>query len=320
LQEENNPRIVKPSGDVATTLDPELSTLSPGAPAQDPQDNPAEHWDLVIEPKAHLLDLNLKEVWKYRDLLLLFVKRDFIAQYKQTILGPLWHVIQPIFTTIMFLLVFGKIANIPTDGIHPILFYMSGITIWNYFSSCITSTSSTFVANAGIFGKVYFPRLVIPLSSVLSNMVKFGIQFLLLVIMIAFYAFGGTPVHVGIPLLFIPVLVVMMAGLGLGLGIIISSLTTKYRDLTVLISFGVQLLMYATPVVYPLSFLKGKSYASWIQWNPLTPIVEAFRYALFGRGSFEVTGLLYSGGFIVVVLFIGLLIFSKVERTFMDTV
>ena len=275
---------------------------------------------MIIQPKAHLFDLNLKEVWRYRDLLLLFVKRDFIAQYKQTILGPLWHLIQPIFTTIMFLLVFGKIANIPTDGVHPILFYMSGITIWNYFSSCLNSTSATFVANAGIFGKVYFPRLVIPLSTVLSNMIKFGIQFLLLLAMMIFYSFKGTPVHFGITWLWIPVLMIMMAGLGLGLGIIISSLTTKYRDLTVLISFAVQLLMYATPIVYPLSFLKDKSYAKWITWNPLTPIIESFRYALFGKGSFDVASLLYSGGVIVVILFLGLLIFSKVERTFMDTV
>ncbi len=282
--------------------------------------NEHEHWDLVIEPRAHLLDLKLKEVWKYRDLLLLFVKRDFIAQYKQTILGPLWHVIQPIFTTIMFLLVFGKIANIPTGGIQPVLFYMSGITIWNYFSSCLTTTSNTFVANAGIFGKVYFPRLVIPLSNVLSNIVKFGIQFLLLLIMMVVYSFKGHPIHFGLTWFWIPVLILMMAGLGLGLGIIISSLTTKYRDLTVLIGFAVQLLMYATPVVYPLSFLKGKSYASWIQWNPLTPIVEAFRYALFGEGTFSAGSLLYSGGFIVIVLFAGLLIFSKVERSFMDTV
>ena len=279
-----------------------------------------EHWDLIIEPKAHLLDLKLKEVWKYRDLMLLFVKRDFVAQYKQTILGPLWHLIQPIFTTIMFLLVFGKIANIPTDGIHPILFYMSGITIWNYFSSCLTATSNTFVANAGIFGKVYFPRLVIPLSTVLSNIIKFGIQFLLLLAAMIFFAFKGTTLHFGFTWLWIPVLVLMMAGLGLGAGIIISSLTTKYRDLTVLITFAVQLLMYATPVAYPLSFLRGKSYAAWIQWNPLTPIIEAFRYALFGRGSFDATGLLYSGGCIILILFFGLLIFSKVERSFMDTV
>lgn len=275
---------------------------------------------MIIQPKAHLFDLNLKEVWRYRDLLFLFVKRDFIAQYKQTILGPLWHLIQPIFTTIMFLLVFGKIANIPTDGINPILFYMAGITIWNYFSSCLNSTSSTFVANAGIFGKVYFPRLVIPLSTVLSNMVKFGIQFLLLLAMMIFYSFKGFPIHFGIAWLWIPVILIMMAGLGLGLGIIISSLTTKYRDLTVLISFGVQLLMYATPIVYPLSFLKNKSYARWIEWNPLTPIVESWKYALFGKGSFDVTGLLYSSGVIIIILFVGLLIFSKVEKTFMDTV
>ena len=277
-------------------------------------------WDMIIRPKANLFDLNLKEVWKYRDLLVLFVKRDFVAQYKQTILGPLWHLIQPVFTTIMFLLIFGKIANIPTDGVNPVLFYMSGITIWNYFSSCLTSTSNTFVANAGIFGKVYFPRLVIPLSTVLSNIIKFGIQFLLLLVMMIFYSFKGYPIHIGIAWLWIPILLIMMAGLGLGLGIIISSLTTKYRDLTVLITFAVQLLMYITPIVYPLSFIKNKSYGKWIAWNPLTPIVESWKYALFGKGSFDIAGLLYSTGFIAVVLFVGLLIFSKVERTFMDTV
>ncbi|MGN6342145.1 MAG: ABC transporter permease [Ginsengibacter sp.] len=277
-------------------------------------------WDMIIRPKANLFDLNLKEVWKYRDLLVLFVKRDFIAQYKQTILGPLWHLIQPVFTILMYLLIFGKIANIPTDGVHPVLFYMSGIAIWTYFSSCLTSTSNTFVANAGIFGKVYFPRLVIPLSSVLSNIVKFGIQFLLLLAMMAFYSFKGYPIHFGISWLWIPVLLLMMAGLGLGLGIIISSLTTKYRDLTVLIGFAVQLLMYVTPIVYPLSFVKNKSYGKIIEWNPLTPIVESWKYALFGKGTFDVAGLLYSTGFIAVVLFLGLLIFSKVEKTFMDTV
>ena len=279
-----------------------------------------EHWDQIIEPKAKLLDLNLREVWRYRDLLWLFVKRDFTAQYKQTILGPLWHFIQPIFTTIVFLMVFGKIANIPTDGIEPVLFYMSGISIWNYFSSCLSATSNTFVANAGIFGKVYFPRLVIPLSTVISNIVKFGIQFLLLLAVMGWYGFKTGHFHFGVSWLLIPLLVMMMAGLGLGLGIIISSLTTKYRDFTVLIGFAVQLLMYATPVAYPLSFLKGKSYASWIAWNPLTPIVEAFRFALFGTGTVDTTGLLFSGSFIVIVLFFGMLIFSKVERSFMDTV
>jgi lipopolysaccharide transport system permease protein len=280
-----------------------------------------EDWDMVIEPKAHLFDLKLKEVWHYRDLLWLFVKRDFAAQYKQTILGPLWHFIQPIFTSLMFLLVFGKIANVPTDGIQPqFLFFLSGITIWNYFSSCLTATSNTFITNAAIFGKVYFPRLVIPLSTVMSNMIKFGIQFLLLFVLLVWYGIKNQHFHFGASWLLIPVLVLMMAALGLGLGIIISSLTTKYRDFTVLIGFAIQLLMYATPVPYPLSFLKTKSFASWIEWNPLTPIVESFRYALFGTGMLNIAGLLYSVIFIVAVLFFGLLIFSKVERTFMDTV
>ncbi|MBK8712911.1 MAG: ABC transporter permease [Niastella sp.] len=279
-----------------------------------------ENWDQVIVPKGKLLDLNLKEVWRYRDLLWLFVKRDFVAQYKQTILGPVWHFIQPIFTTLMFLFIFGKIANIPTDGIAAIPFYMSGITIWNYFSACLTATSATFVANAGIFGKVYFPRLVLPLSTVMSNIIKFGIQFLLLLSVMIYYGFKTGHFHFGISWLLIPLLVLMMAGMGLGLGIIISSLTTKYRDFTVLLGFAVQLLMYATPVAYPLSFLKDKSYAAWVAWNPLSPIVESFRYALFGTGTLDVAGLLYSGGFILVALFFGALLFNKVERTFMDTV
>ena len=279
-----------------------------------------EYWDLILEPKAAFFDVQLKEVWKYRDLLWLFVKRDFSAQYKQTILGPLWHLIQPLFTTLVFLLVFGKIANISTDGIEPVLFYMSGITIWNYFSACLTATSNTFVANAGIFGKVYFPRLVIPLSTVLSNIVKFGIQFSLLLAVMSWFGIKHNHFYVGTSWLLIPLLVLMMAGLGLGLGIIISSLTTKYRDFTVLISFAIQLLMYATPIAYPLSFLKNKSFAAWIAWNPLTPIVEAFRYALFKTGTVDTWGLVYSGGIIAILLLVGLLVFSKVERTFMDTV
>lgn len=283
-------------------------------------DKDTEHWDSIIQPKAKLLDLNLKEVWRYRDLLWLFVKRDFTAQYKQTVLGPLWHFIQPIFTTLMFLFIFGKVANIPTDGIEAIPFYMSGIAIWNYFSSCLAATSNTFVGNAGIFGKVYFPRLVTPLSTVMSNMVKFGIQFILLLAVLIFYGIRDQHFYFGVSWLLIPLLVLMMAGMGLGLGIIISSLTTKYRDFNVLIGFAVQLLMYATPVAYPLSYLKQKSYAHWIAWNPLAPIVEAFRYAIFGKGSLDVAGLLYSGGFIVIVVFIGMLMFSKVERSFMDTV
>ncbi|MFC4261257.1 ABC transporter permease [Ferruginibacter yonginensis] len=277
-------------------------------------------WDEVIVPSASLFDLRLKEVWRYRDLLLLFVKRDFTAQYKQTVLGPLWHFIQPIFTTVVFLLVFHSIANIPTDGIEVIPFYMSGIAIWNYFSSCLTGTSSTFVANAHIFGKVYFPRMVIPLSNVMSNVVKFGIQFILLLAVMVWFGFKTGHFYISFTWLLLPVLVLMMAGMGLGLGIIISSLTTKYRDFTVLIGFAVQLLMYATPVVYPLSYLQNKSYQWVIAANPLTPIVEAFRYALFGKGSFDGLHLMYSGIFIIVTLFIGTMIFNKVERGFMDTV
>lgn len=280
-----------------------------------------EHWDLEIKPSASLFDLNLKEVWRYRDLMMLFVRRDFVAQYKQTILGPLWHVIQPVLTTIMFLLVFGKIANIPTDNIEAVPFYMSGITIWNYFSTCLTATSNTFVANAGIFGKVYFPRLVLPLSIVISNIVKLGIQFgILLLCMFWYFIFKGVPIDFGVQWLLIPLLVVIMAGIGLGLGIIISSLTTKYRDFAVLIGFAVQLLMYATPVAYPLSYLKDKSFAPLIQWNPLSPIVEGFRFALFNKASFDLGSLGYSFGFMVVVLLVGAVYFSKVERTFMDTV
>jgi lipopolysaccharide transport system permease protein len=278
------------------------------------------NWDIVIEPQASLLDIKIKDVWRYRDLLFLFVKRDITAQYKQTVLGPLWHFIQPVFTTIVFVMIFRKIANIPTDGIEPVLFYMSGITIWNYFSSCLNSTSGTFVANAGIFGKVYFPRLVIPLSTVISNVIKFGIQFFLLIVAISFFGIKNQDFYFGFSWLLIPLLVLMMAALGLGAGIIISSLTTKYRDFTVLISFAVQLLMYATPVAYPLSYLSTKSFINVIRYNPLTPIVEGFRYALFHKGSVDPIHLIYSAAFIVIVLFIGLLVFSKVERTFMDTV
>ncbi len=280
-----------------------------------------EHWDQVISPKTALLQFDFKELYRYRDLLFLFVKRDFVAQYKQTILGPVWHLLQPLFTTLIFLLIFGRIANIPTDGIEPkILFYMSGITIWNYFSACLTATSTTFVSNASIFGKVYFPRLIMPLSVIMSNLIKFGIQFLLLLGFLIYFGIANHNFYFGASWLLIPVLVAMMALLGLSLGLIVSSLTTKYRDLTVLIGFAVQLLMYAAPVAYPLSFLQGKSYAWLISWNPLTPIIEAFRYAIFGKGMINYAALGYSGGFILLALFIGLVVFNKVEKTFMDTV
>jgi len=276
---------------------------------------------IIIKPQTSLFDINLKEVWKYKDLMMLFVKRDFTAQYKQTILGPVWHVIQPLFTTIMFLVVFGKFANMPTDGIEPAVFYMSGLTIWNYFSACFSNTANTFVANAGIFGKVYFPRLVLPLSVVLSNVVRLVIQFGLLLIMMIYYSITKhTPFTISYTWLYIPFLVILMAGIGLGLGIIISSLTTKYRDFTVLIGFGLQFLMYATPVAYPLSFFKNKSYAALLTWNPLSGIVEGFRYVLFQQGDFHIGLLVYSFIFMMVVLVLGTMIFSRVEKTFMDTV
>lgn len=279
-----------------------------------------EHWDMVIQPKGNLFDLQLKEVWHYRDLMWLFVRRDFVAQYKQTVLGPVWHFIQPILTTLMFLLIFGRIAKIPTDGIAPAAFYMSGITMWNYFSVSLNGTSSTFVNNAGIFGKVYFPRLVLPISVVLSNLVRFAIQFLLLAVVMVYYHFHGFPLHLGFGLLIIPLLLVWLAALGLGLGIIISSVTTKYRDFTVLLGFVMQLMMYASPVVYPLSFLENKSYKWIINANPITPILEAFRLALFGRGTVEMHSVVYSVAFTLIALLIGIVMFNKVEKSFMDTV
>ncbi len=281
----------------------------------------AEAWDLVIQSRSSFFDLNLKDLWKYRDLIMLFVRRDFVATYKQTILGPLWHFIQPVFTTIMFLFVFGKIANIPTDGIPPVLFYMSGITLWNYFSSCLNGASNTFLSNAGIFGKVYFPRLVSPISIVISNIIRFGIQFLLLILVMLWYViFKGLDLQLSWTWLLIIPLLIVMAGMGLGLGIIISSMTTKYRDMSVLIGFAVQLLIYATPVAYPLSFLAGKSYKWLVNINPLSPLMEAFRFALFHKGTFSAGSLIYSISFMLISFFVGLLMFNKVERTFMDTV
>ena len=280
-----------------------------------------EEWTEIITPQAHPFQLGLKQLWRYRDLLVLFVKRDLTAQYKQTILGPLWNIIQPAFTTFVFLMVFNKIAKIPTDTLPPVIFYMSGLTIWNYFSSCLTTTSSTFVSNAAIFGKVYFPRLILPLSGVVSNLAKFGIQFgLLLLLMTWFVLFKNYTIPFGWHTLLIPVIAIIMAALGLGLGIIISSLTTKYRDFTILISFGVQLLMYATPVAYPLSYVAKSKYRVLIEWNPLSPLIEGFRYALFGSGTFTAGLFIYSILFSFFTLILGMFIFNKVERNFMDTV
>ncbi len=278
-----------------------------------------EEWNLVIKPKRHLLDIDFKDIWKYRDLIVLFVRRDFVAKYKQTVLGPLWFLIQPILTTLMYLIVFGNIAKISTDGLPKMLFYLSGIVGWTYFSTCLTTTSNTFIANAGIFGKVYFPRLTLPISIVISNLVQFFIQLLLLGAFMLYFGLTGANFQPNIYILLLPALVILMAALGLGFGIIISSLTTKYRDLTNLVSFGVQLWMYATPVIYPLSTIP-EDYRIYLLANPLTPIIETFRYALLGAGTLNWMHLLYSLGFTIVVLTLGVLLFNKVEQTFMDTV
>ena len=280
-----------------------------------------EDWDMVIEPKASIFSLNLKEVWHHGYLLTMFVKRDVVAVYKQTILGPLWFFIQPLLTTVTFTIVFGNIAKISTDGLPQVLFYMAGITIWNYFSESLTNTSNTFTTNANIFGKVYFPRLVMPLSKVISGLLKFGIQYLLFIVFLIYFLYNGADIHpdpLGI-LIVTPIVIIVMAGLGLGLGLILSSLTTKYRDLVFLITFGIQLLMYATPVIYPLSSM-GDKYRWLIEANPLSWLVEAFRKVYLGEGQLSVMGLLYSFTFMSVILVLGVLIFNRVEKTFMDTV
>jgi len=279
-----------------------------------------EKWDMEISPKAGLLELNLREVWRYRDLMLLFVKRDFVAQYKQTVLGPLWNVIQPVLTTIMFMLIFSRIARIPTDGVHPIVFYMSGITLWTYFSACLVNTSNTFISNAGIFGKVYFPRLVTPISLIISNLIRFSIQFGLLLTTMTWFSFKGYPISITAYWLLIPVLLLIVASISLGIGIMVSSLTTKYRDFTVLLTFSIQLLMYATPIAYPVSFIQATEYGWVIELNPLSQLVEAFRFVLFGKGTFTIAGLGYSCSFAAVILFLGMILFNRVEKTFMDTV
>jgi len=278
-----------------------------------------ENWSLVIKPRRSLFDVNLRAVWNYRDLIGLFVRRDFVAKYKQTILGPLWFLIQPLLTTLMFTVVFGKIAGISTDGLPKMLFYMSGITAWNYFAESFRATSNTFVTNAAIFGKVYFPRLALPISTVISGLIQFLIQFVFLLGFMVYFGIVGANFSPNIYVLLIPLLILLMAGLGLGLGIIISSLTTKYRDLTNLVGFGVQLFMYATPVIYPVSSLPEK-YQIYILANPITPIIETFRFALLGSGTFNLLHLLYSFGFMIVVLFIGVILFNKIEQSFMDTV
>lgn len=281
-----------------------------------PDDN---YWDMIIQPKRNWLDLRLGELWQARELVMLFVWRDFVSVYKQTILGPLWYLIQPLLTTLTFTIIFGKIANLPTDGLPQFLFYLSGTVVWSYFSACLTKTSQTFITNANLFGKVYFPRLVVPVSILVSSLVAFAIQFILFLVFLFYFILSGSSVHPNTWVMLTPLLVLIMAGLGLGFGIIVSSLTTRYRDLAFLVSFGVQLWMYATPVILPISSIPQR-FQILIQANPLTPIVESFRYAYLGAGSLNLYSLLYSFGFMLVVLLIGTLIFNRVEQTFMDTV
>ncbi len=279
-------------------------------------------WDIIIEPKKKLFSLDLGEVWRYRDLLVMYVKRDIVTMYKQTILGPVWYLIQPLMTTIMFMFVFGGIAGIPTDGLPQPLFYMAGIVCWNYFSECLTKCSETFNANQHIFGKVYFPRLVVPFSITISSLLKMAIQFILFIAVYIFYMCKGFSPQITWYILLVPFLVMMLAGLGLGFGLIISSMTTKYRDLRFLVSFGVQLWMYITPVIYPLSILKENypSYVWAIVANPLTSIIETFKLAFLGQGTFEWTYLIYSLVFTITVMFFGMLTFNKVQRSFMDVI
>lgn len=282
--------------------------------------NKQENWTEIITPKKGLFDINFKEIWHYRDLIMLFVRRDFVSTYKQTILGPIWFFVQPLLTSLIFIIIFTRIAHLSTEGLPPLLFYLAGITLWNYFSDCFSKTSNVFVANANIFGKVYFPRLANPLAIIISNLIKFGIQLLLLIIILLYYIFDGKIVFDLNPMLFlIPYLIFLMAILGLGLGIIFSSLTTKYRDLTFLLQFGIQLLMYATPVIYPLSSATGKL-KTVLSLNPLTPIIELFRKIILGQEIVDFSGLAYCSIFTVITLFIGIIVFNQVEKSFMDTV
>ena len=281
-----------------------------------------QQWDTIIDNRKHLFSLDLKEVWRYRDLLMMYVKRDIVTFYKQTILGPLWFFIQPIFTTVMFMFVFGGIAGISTDGVPQAVFYLAGLVCWNYFSDCLTKCSATFNANQQTFGKVYFPRLVVPFSIVISNMIKLGLQFLLFLVVYIYYSVELGGFDINWTILLTPLLVVMLACLGLGFGLVISSMTTKYRDLRFLVSFGLQFCMYATPVIYPLSVMK-QNYPDKI-WlivaNPLTAITETFKYGFTGVGVFEWSYLLYSLSFTVVILLLGIVIFNRTQKNFMDVI
>ena len=279
-----------------------------------------EHWTEIIEPKASLFQLNIKELLRYKDLLMLLVRRDLVAIYKQTILGPLWFLIQPILTSITYIVIFSNVAKIGTDGIPPLLFYMAGTTLWQYFSDCLLKVSTVFTDNAPIFGKVYFPRLVMPFSIIFSNLIKFSIQFGLFLLVWIFFLLRTDNVHPNAFLLLVPILVIMMAMIAVGVGMIISSMTTKYRDLQFLLTFCVQLLMYATPVIYPMSLVSTKKFGGIIRLNPLSSVIETFRYAFTGTGSFHLNYFIYSLLFAIVVMVLGMGVFNKTEKSFMDTV
>ncbi|OXG08776.1 lipopolysaccharide transport system permease protein [Flavobacterium araucananum] len=284
--------------------------------------NSPNDWLFEITPKNKFFSLNLKEVWQYRDLLFLFVKRDVITVYKQTVLGPLWYLIQPLFTSVTFTIIFNNVAGIDTGTVPPFLFNLAGITVWNYFTACLTGTSDTFKANAAIFGKVYFPRIITPLSVVISNLVKFGIQFFIFIGFYIFYYFQGANLGLNSLILFFPVLIVIMGILGLGLGMLISAMVTKYRDFSHLIGFGIQLLMYLSAVMYPMELIKDKlpSYGWLVEYNPLAYIIETARYMLLNVGEVSVLGLSYTLVVTVAVFFVGLLVFNKTEKSFIDTV
>ena len=282
-----------------------------------------DDWLYTISSKRSLVDFNFKEIWQYRDLLFLFVKRDIITLYKQTILGPLWYIIQPLFTSVIFTLVFNNLGNISTGSIPPFLFNLASISAWNYFKECLTGTSSTFTKNQNIFGKVYFPRVIMPMSITISNLLKFGIQLLIFVGFYIYYVFNGSSIAPNLHLVLFPIYVIMMGLLGLGLGMIISSFTTKYRDLTVLVSFGVQLLMYVSAVPYPVSEARLKFpplVATFVEYNPITQIIEGFRYMLLSTGDFSWYGFIYTLILSVIIFLLGLLIFNRTEKQFIDTV
>jgi len=278
-----------------------------------------EKWTDVIKPQRNWLDWRLGELWRARDLIMLFVWRDFVSVYKQTILGPLWYLIQPILTTLTFTVIFGQIAALPTDQLPDFIFYLSGSVIWAYFAECLNKTSMTFISNSSLFGKVYFPRLAVPISVLISNLIAFAIQFALFLLFVLYYWLVAGVVTPNWSVVLLPVYILMMAGLGLGFGVIVSALTTRYRDLQFLVRFGVQLVMYATPVIYPLSSIPEK-YQFLIKANPMTSIVEGFRYSFLGSGTIEVWNLLYSFLFMLITLLIGILLFNRIEATFMDTV